>query len=136
MKTRTWLILLLSLALLLPADIARSAPNDLQSITPAALKARLGAKDLLVIDVRQPGDWGRSAAKIPGALRQNPQEAETWGPQLPRGRQIVLYCAWPHEATSARVARQLMGLGVPGVMVLTGGWNAWLEAGYPTEPKK
>jgi len=93
MQTRTWLILLLSLALLVPADIARGAQNDLKYINPEALKASLGAKNLLIIDVRQPGDWDRSATKIPGAVRQNPQEAETWGPKLPRDRQIVLYCA-------------------------------------------
>jgi rhodanese-related sulfurtransferase len=93
MNPRTWLILFLSLLLLVPADVGQGAQNDLKYITPAGLKARLGAKDLLIIDVRQPGDWGRSSTKIPGAVRQNPQEAETWGPKLPRGRQIVLYCA-------------------------------------------
>jgi rhodanese-related sulfurtransferase len=33
------------------------------------------------------------------------------------------------------VAQQLAEMGLPGAMVLKGGWNAWLAAGYPMEPK-
>ena len=40
-----------------------------------------------------------------------------------------------HEGTSARVARQLLDMGFPQVLVLQGGWNEWEKAGYPTEPK-
>jgi len=28
-----------------------------------------------------------------------------------------------------------MEMGVANVMVLKGGWNAWLRGGYPVEPK-
>jgi hypothetical protein len=93
MQTKAWLVLLLSLALLMPADTALSAPNDLKNITLDTLKGRLGAPDLLIVDVRQAGDWDRSAKKIPGAVRQDPQKLETWGPNLPRDKKIVLYCA-------------------------------------------
>jgi rhodanese-related sulfurtransferase len=34
------------------------------------------------------------------------------------------------------VAQQLEKLGFPNVFVLKGGWTAWEEGGYPTEPKK
>ena len=93
MKTKTWVVLLLSLALLVPAGTALAAPDDLKYITLDTLKGRLGAPDLLIIDVRAPGDWDRSATKIPGAVRQDPKKIETWGPNLPRDKQIVLYCA-------------------------------------------
>ncbi len=93
MHTNTWLVLFLFLALLAPADTSLSAPNDLKYLTPNTLKGRLGAPDLLIIDVRAPGDWDRSADKIPGAVRQDPNGVETWGPKLPRDKQIVLYCA-------------------------------------------
>jgi 3-mercaptopyruvate sulfurtransferase SseA len=33
------------------------------------------------------------------------------------------------------VARELMKMGFPQVMVLKGGFPAWKKAGYPTEPK-
>jgi rhodanese-related sulfurtransferase len=39
------------------------------------------------------------------------------------------------EATSARAARALMERGFTKVYALKGGWNEWLEAGYPTAPK-
>jgi rhodanese-related sulfurtransferase len=34
------------------------------------------------------------------------------------------------------MAQQLLDLGFTQVVVLKGGWNAWLKGGYPTEPKK
>jgi 3-mercaptopyruvate sulfurtransferase SseA len=34
------------------------------------------------------------------------------------------------------VAQQLMNMGITQVMVLKGGWTAWEEGKYPTEPKK
>jgi 3-mercaptopyruvate sulfurtransferase SseA len=34
------------------------------------------------------------------------------------------------------VAQQLLDMGLSNVLVLKGGWNGWLKAGYPTEPKK
>jgi len=40
-----------------------------------------------------------------------------------------------NEATSARVAQELLEMGFPQVMALKGGWREWEKAGYPTEPK-
>jgi 3-mercaptopyruvate sulfurtransferase SseA len=40
-----------------------------------------------------------------------------------------------NERTSARVAAQLMAAGAGRVYALEGGWEAWLKAGHPTEPK-
>jgi 3-mercaptopyruvate sulfurtransferase SseA len=31
--------------------------------------------------------------------------------------------------------RQFMGMGFTKVFALKGGWNEWVKAGYPTEPK-
>jgi rhodanese-related sulfurtransferase len=34
------------------------------------------------------------------------------------------------------VAQQLLKMGFTQATVLKGGWKAWEEGGYPTEPKK
>jgi rhodanese-related sulfurtransferase len=50
-----------------------------------------------------------------------------------RARPVVAYCTCAHEATSARVARQLRQLGFDAA-ALTGGYDAW-QATQPIEPK-
>lgn len=55
------------------------------------LKAMLGEPDLLLIDVRAPGGWGRSTEKIKGAVRRERGQVAIWSPSLPRDKKIVLY---------------------------------------------
>jgi rhodanese-related sulfurtransferase len=44
---------------------------------------------------------------------------------------VVLYCASPHEFTSARVALALQRRGFERVRPLAGGLRAWRERGFP-----
>ena len=55
------------------------------------LKDMWGNPDLLIVDVRAPGGWGRSTEKIQGAVRRERDQVATWGPALPRDKKIVLY---------------------------------------------
>jgi len=52
---------------------------------------------------------------------------------LPRDRDIILYCTCPSEASAARMARMLMNHGFTRVRPLFGGLEAWLAAGYAVE---
>ena len=52
-------------------------------------------------------------------------------PRLGRDREVVLYCASPHEFTSARVALALHRQGFERVRPLAGGLRAWRERGFP-----
>jgi rhodanese-related sulfurtransferase len=52
---------------------------------------------------------------------------------LPRDREIVLYCTCPNEASAARVARVLMDRGFTRVRPLEGGLDCWIEAGLPVD---
>ena len=105
----------------------------MKKVDKETLKSWLGNSDVVILDVRLPEHWQGSGKKIPGALREDPQAVNTWVATLPKEKKIVLYCA--RGLTSARVARQLLDMGFPQVLVLQGGWNAWEKAGYPTEPK-
>lgn len=53
--------------------------------------------------------------------------------QIPRDRDIILYCSCPNEATSAKVAMQLERKGIRNVRLLEGGYEAWVELGFEVE---
>ena len=53
---------------------------------------------------------------------------------IPRESEVVFYCAEPGEATSAQVALRAAALGFHDVHPLSGGIEAWREAGFPVEP--
>jgi len=44
---------------------------------------------------------------------------------------VVLYCACPNEATSARIALLLKRQGITRVRPLEGGLAAWMARGFP-----
>lgn len=50
---------------------------------------------------------------------------------LSKDQEIIFYCAWHNDATSARVAESFEAQGFSNVKVLAGGVNAWINAGYP-----
>ena len=50
---------------------------------------------------------------------------------FPRDRDIILYCACPNEASARRGAQILLSRGYRRVRPLTGGIDAWTEAGHP-----
>ena len=52
---------------------------------------------------------------------------------LPRDREIILYCTCPNEASAAQAARLLMNNGFSRVRPLHGGLAAWIAAGYAVE---
>ena len=74
------------------ASTARYRGVDTPRMTKAELKAILGSPDLVVIDVRQGGDWKKSAIKIKGAVRESPRDI-AWASKYPKGKTIVLYCS-------------------------------------------
>ena len=62
-------------------------------ITPEELKAGLDAgEDLMIVDVRHPIDFDSEPAIIPGALHMTTEELEARHREIPRNRDIVLYC--------------------------------------------
>ncbi len=52
--------------------------------------------------------------------------------EIPRDREIILYCSCPNEVSSARIALQLHKNGITRVRPLLGGIAAWRERNYPT----
>ncbi|MCH7706222.1 MAG: MBL fold metallo-hydrolase [Chloroflexi bacterium] len=88
-----------------------------------------GETPTLVLDVRQRYEW--RAGRIPAAVNIELGELQEHLEGLPRGFPLVSACASGVRATTA--ASILMREGFSDVKLLTGGTNAWLDAGYPAE---
>lgn len=61
------------------------------------------------------------------------EEVETRHHEIPRDREVIVYCNCPNEVTSARVALLLHRKGITRVRPWLGGIEAWRERNYPTE---
>ncbi len=105
-------------------------------ITKEDLKLALDASDVagrpLPVDVRLKYPYEHSTLKIPGAIRLLPTEPLTHN--LPKHRDLVLYCSDPDEITSSRIAADLIRQGYR-ASVLKGGIGEWIGASLPTESK-
>lgn len=87
----------------------------------------------LIIDVRSSTARALEPRWIPGALHVPLQDVAHRLKELPRDRDIILYCTCPSEASAARVAKILMNHGFNRVRPLHGGLDAWVAAGYAVE---
>jgi membrane protein DedA with SNARE-associated domain/rhodanese-related sulfurtransferase len=87
----------------------------------------------VVVDVRSHTARGLEPRWIPGAIHVPLDDVARHLADLPRDRDIILYCSCPSEASAARVARMLMHHGFKRVRPLFGGLEAWLAAGYAVQ---
>src|SRR5256885_16400077 len=84
-----------------------------------------------VVGVRSQTARAIEPRHIPGALHLPLQGFEEHIKELPRDREIILYCSCPNEASAAQVAKLLMNSGFVRVRPLLGGLEAWIAAGHP-----
>ena len=62
-------------------------------ITPEQLKSKLdGGEEILIVDVRAQIDFDAEPTIIPGALHLTLEELDRRHQEIPRERDIVLYC--------------------------------------------
>jgi rhodanese-related sulfurtransferase len=87
----------------------------------------------MVLDLRSHSELKQNPSLIPGALHMTMDEVESRQTELPRDRDIVLYCSCPNEVSSARAALLLHRRGIRRVRPLLGGIDAWRERDYPME---
>ena len=110
----------------------------------AALRmARISVADLyelvqagaapIIVDVRSPTARTLEPRWIPGAIHVPIDAVGRHVRDLPRDRDIILYCTCPNEASAARVAKILLSHGFKKVRPLLGGLDAWIAAGHSVE---
>ena len=103
-----------------------------KEITPREVKRRLDAgDDLLLIDVREPEEV--RVASIEGAQVYPLSQARDWIDQLPRDREMVVFCH--HGGRSAQVAMALTQRGYTGVLNMAGGIDQWSQQVDPSVPR-
>ena len=102
------------------------------TVSPEALKRRLDAgDDVTIVDLRTALDVAATPYAIPGSRWLAADAIDEHEVELLRSRDVVLYCASPNDATSARVALQLKHKGITRVRPLEGGLAAWMALNLP-----
>jgi len=72
---------------------AAAAADEAPRIGKDDVKAKLGAADTSIIDVRAVTDWWGSGLKIKGAVKENPNNVDSWAANYPKDRTLIIYCA-------------------------------------------
>jgi membrane protein DedA with SNARE-associated domain/rhodanese-related sulfurtransferase len=106
-------------------------PQELKEMIDKAHAA--GNIPPFIVDLRHPLDYLPDPRVLPGAVRIGPGEIAKRNLEIPRDRDVILYCTCPNEETSAKVALQLQKLGVYRVRPLHEGFDGWKYLGYPLE---
>ncbi|MEW6247322.1 MAG: DedA family protein/thiosulfate sulfurtransferase GlpE [Nitrospirota bacterium] len=106
--------------------IARITADELKDLMD-------NGQEVLVVDLRGALDHEVDPYTIPGALRMTAEELEQRHHEIPRHRDVILFCACPNEATAAKMALMLRRKGITKVRPLAGGIDAWRERAFPLE---
>jgi rhodanese-related sulfurtransferase len=105
-------------------------------ITVDELRDKLEAGESpVILDLRSHAELERNPGRIRGALHMSMDELTVRQHEIPRDRDIVLYCSCPNEVSSAKTALVLQRKGILRVRPLLGGIDAWRERNYPLEPR-
>ena len=118
------------------AEMVRAARERVENLSPAEVAAELGSPDVVLVDVREPGEQLADGV-IPGALAAPRGMLEFHAdpaspyhlPELTPQRRVILHCK--SGARSALAAATLLDLGYTRVAHLDGGIAAWRAAGRP-----
>jgi rhodanese-related sulfurtransferase len=109
---------------------------DVPRLSLQELNAFLRQREpVTLLDARRQEAWEQADRQLPGALRLEPDRVADVLGGIPQRQAIVVYCSCPDEATSARVAENLRQRNFSNVFALRGGFDGWVRAGFPTEPR-
>jgi membrane protein DedA with SNARE-associated domain/rhodanese-related sulfurtransferase len=89
----------------------------------------------VILDLRSQDELEQNPSLIRGALHMTIDELKNRQQEIPRDRDIILYCSCPNEVSSARAALLLHRGGILRVRPLLGGIDAWRERNYPMQPR-
>ncbi|MDQ7785604.1 MAG: rhodanese-like domain-containing protein [Desulfomonilaceae bacterium] len=92
-----------------------------------------GNGETVFVDARTRDDYDKS--HVEGAVFLSPEDVEerfvSVRDLLPEDGRIILYCYGPECDMAERVADFLGQLGYRNMMIMTAGYAAWKDAGYP-----
>ena len=134
---------ILALVVIGSTTIAVRAQTDpaVQMISAEELKTKVTANQpVTIIDVRSSEGYANSNTTVKGAIHLKVRKLKsrlTFAPfkDMSKEREIVTYCACPHDESSIAAGQILQSSGFKRVRVLQGGWREWLKANGPVEPR-
>ena len=112
--------------------IVDDAKSRVKETNVAAVLARLKkGEKLLLVDVREDGEWAKG--RIAGAvhLGKGVIERDIEAAIPDKNGEIILYCGGGFR--SALSADNLQKMGYRNAVSMDGGWRGWLDAGGPVE---
>jgi 3-mercaptopyruvate sulfurtransferase SseA len=92
MKNSNMMMLMAIFAALVVSFSATAGATDAERMTKEELRSMLGNPDVIIVDVRQPGDYNPSDTKIQGAVREDPGAVGAWMDKYPKDKILVFYC--------------------------------------------
>lgn len=103
-------------------------------LEPSELKAQLDAGEkVYIVDLRHPLELLAEPFTLPNAMHFSPDALASRQGEIPRDRDVVLFCTCPSEATAAKTAMTLHKLGIERVRPLRGGYDEWKRLGFPLD---
>ena len=102
-------------------------PQSFKSVTIDEARAKSEQGFAQIIDIRAPFDF--AGGHIPGAINFPGQSLRTRAPQLKRDREVLLVSAEGQQ--SRDICTLALSMGFTDVGNIEGGFEAWIEAGYP-----
>jgi len=136
-------LVILAFAILISSTFAQaqSAAPAVEMISADELKGKVANNQpVMIIDVRSSEGYANSSTTVKGAIHFKLRKLRSrlvYPPfkDLSKEREIVTYCACPKDESSIAAAQILQASGFKRVKVLRGGWQEWLRANGPVEPR-
>ena len=136
----TQLIGLLAISLVLAATACQqtpalpeyrkyNGPTDVPKISVEEAKKEVDAGTAIIVDSR--GDAVYNSEHITGSINLPVGSAKGKFAALPKNKKVIIYCSCAGEGTSNHLAFQMNQEGIANTYSLTGGTQAWKNAGYP-----
>jgi len=119
---------------------AQSAPA-VEMISAEELKTKVASNQpVTIIDVRSSEGYAAASTTVKGAIHFKLRKLQyrlQYPPlkNVPKDQEIVTYCACSKDQASIAAAQILQANGFKRVKVLQGGWQEWLRANGPVEPR-
>ena len=104
--------------------MARITPDELHELI-------VNGQQPVIVDVRSRSALDALPILIQGAFPMTFEESDARHMDIPREREVVVYCSCPNEVSAARVALKLKRLGFQRVRPLAGGIEAWHARNFP-----
>ena len=119
----------------MPEEIAVEASVLLgaSDLPPELHDRMLSGEPITVVDVRREASLRADPRMIASSFHSTLDDLLDHLDDMPRANLIVFSCTCPAEESSTRAAELLIREGYRNVGVLVGGFNAWVEGGYPLD---